>query len=177
MNAALHGIIAEFLEPAEVLAATRMAYARGYRRMDAYTPYVVEELAEALGQKTTGVPLVTLLCGLTGGLAGFFMQYYSATVSYPLNVGGRPLDSWPMFVPITFELTILFGALGTALAMFAMNGLPCLHHPVFDTPFFETHSHSRFYLCIEAGDPGFSPEAVREFLAQQHPSAIWEVPA
>ncbi len=177
MKPALHGIVAEFLEPEEVLAAARTAFGLGYRSMDAYTPFVVEELAGALGQKSTRVPLVTLLCGLTGGLAGFFMQYCSATADYPLNVGGRPLDSWPMFVPITFELTILFAALGTAFAMFAMNGLPCLHHPIFDTPFFETHSHSRFYLCIEAADARFRVEEVREFLMRQHPAALWEVPA
>ncbi len=177
MSTALHGIVAEFTEPGEVLAAARQAHAAGFRRMDAYTPFAVEELAEALGQEHSGVAPITLACGITGGLTGFSMQWYAAVVDYPLNVGGRPLDSWPMFVPITFELTILFAALGTAIGMLVLNRLPQPHHAVFDTPFFEERSHSRFYLCIEAADPRFHPGEVRGFLEALKPAAIWEVPA
>jgi hypothetical protein len=173
----VYGLIAEFDEPAEVLAAARQAFATGYRRLDAYTPFHVDGLAEALGMRNTGVPTITLLCGITGGLTGYGMQWFTATIHYPLNVGGRPLHSWPAFVPITFELTILFAALGTVIGMLLLNGLPRPHHPVFETPFFEQRNQSRFYLCIEASDPMFDRERVREFLQKQKPANVWEVPS
>jgi len=173
----LYGLIAEFNEPEQVLVAAQRARAAGYRRLDAFTPYHVEGLAEELGMHSTGVPVITLLCGMTGGLTGYGMQFFAATIHYPLNVGGRPLHSWPAFVPITFELTILFAALGTVIGMLLLNGLPRPHHPVFETPFFETRNQSRFYLCIEARDPLFDPLATQEFLLQQNPAHVWEVPA
>lgn len=172
-----YGLVAEFLAPEPLLAATRAAHAAKFRRMDAYTPYAVEGLAEALGMRFIGVPFVTLLCGIGGGVGGYGMQLYSAVVDYPLNVGGRPLHSWPAFVPITFELAILAAALGAALSILVFNGLPRLHHPIFETPFFTERNSSRFYLCIESRDRHFDLEKTRVFLAEQNPEHIWEVPA
>jgi hypothetical protein len=173
----LYGLIAEFTEAAQVLEVARQAYAAGYRRLDAFTPFHVVGLAEALGLRNTRVPLVTLLCGITGGLTGYGMQYYAANIHYPLNVGGRPLHSWPAFVPITFELTVLFAAIGAAVGMFLLNGLPRPHHPVFETPFFEERNQSHFYLCIETRDPLFDREGTQKFLLKQNPAHVWEVPA
>src|SRR3954447_584598 len=143
--------MAEFGTAEQLLTATRAAYKAGYRRMDAYSPYAVDGLAEALGFTKTRLPLITLLGGIVGGLTAYIMQWYSAALDYPLNVGGRPLHSWPAFIPITFELTVLFASVGGLLAMLAMNGLPRLHHPIFNTPHFELRSHSRFYLCLKPG--------------------------
>jgi hypothetical protein len=174
---ALYGMVAEFLEPERLLAAVRAARAARYKRMDAYTPYPVEGLAEALGMRFTGVPLTTLLCGIGGGAAGYAMQLYSAAVDYPLNVGGRPLHSWPAFIPITFELTVLAAAFGAALSMLFFNGLPRPHHPIFETPFFRERNASRFYLCIEAADRKFRVDKTRAFLEEYGPEHVWEVPA
>ncbi len=145
--------------------------------MDAYTPYPVEGLAEALGMKRNRVSLITLICALSGSTAGYLMQYYSAVWDYPINVGGRPLHSWPSFIPITFELTVLFGAIGGVIGMFALNGLPRPHHPIFDTPHFEERNASRFYLCIESTDPLFDTEKTKVALLETHPANVWEVPA
>ncbi len=175
-NRALFGLAAEFLGPEPLLAAVRAAREAQYRRMDAYAPYAVEGLGEALGMRFTGVPLATLLCGIGGGATGYAMQLYSAAVDYPLNVGGRPPHSWPAFIPITFELTVLAGAFGAALSMLVFNGLPRLHHPIFDTPFFTERNASRFYLCIEARDRRFDENRTREFLLKQGPEHVWEVP-
>jgi hypothetical protein len=176
---ALHGLIAEFTDPGQVLAAARQAYAAGYRQLDAYTPFQVEGLAEALGLRNTGVPFITLLCGIAGGLTGYGMEYFAAAIHYPLNVGGRPLHSWPAFIPITFELTVLFAAIGSAVGMFWLNGLPRPHHPVFETPFFEQRNQSHFYLCIETSDPLFDRTRTHGFLLEleQKPAHVWEVPA
>ena len=172
----LYGLVAEFSEPESLLAAARGAYTSGYRRMDAFTPYPVEDIAEAIGMRRTWVPFVTLICGIVGGLTGYGMQAYSAIIDYPLNVGGRPLHSWPAFVPVTFELTVLCAALGAALGMLALNGLPRPNHPIFDTPFFTERNQSRFYLCIEAADRQFDREETWKFLQKQRPEHIWEVP-
>jgi hypothetical protein len=174
---ALYGLTAEFERASEVLAAARRAYASGYRRMDAYTPYAVEGLAEALGMKRNRVSLITLICALTGSVSGYFMQYYSAVWDWPINVGGRPLHSWPSFVPITFELTVLFGAIGGVIGMLALNRLPQPHHPIFDTPHFEERNASHFYLCIESADPQFDAEKIRSLLLEMQPANVWEVPA
>jgi hypothetical protein len=173
---ALYGLAAEFAESERLLAAVRAARKARYKNMDAYTPYPVDGLAEALGMRFTGVPLTTLLCGIGGGATGYAMQLYSAAVDYPLNVGGRPLNSWPAFVPIIFELTILAAAFGAALSMLVFNGLPRLHHPIFETSFFRERNASRFYLCIETRDRKFRKEKTRAFLEEQAPEHIWEVP-
>jgi hypothetical protein len=171
----LYGLVAEFLAPEQLLEAVRAAREARYKKMDAYTPYMVEGLAEALGMRFTGVSLATLLSGIAGSLTGYGMQLYSAVVDYPLNVGGRPPHSWPSFIPITFELTVLFGAFGAALSMLAFNGLPRPNHPIFDTPFFAERNASRFYLCIEASDRNFDKVKTRAFLETQAPAEIWEV--
>ncbi|HEY2573296.1 MAG TPA: DUF3341 domain-containing protein [Verrucomicrobiaceae bacterium] len=169
--------MAEFESAPQVLAAARRAHAAGYRSMDAYSPFPVEGMSEVLGTKKTRVPLITLACALTGAFTGYMMQYYAAVMDYPANVGGRPLHSWPSFIPITFELTVLFGAIGGTIGMFALNGLPCLHHPIFETPFFEQRNASRFYLCIEARDPLFDSAKTQDFLGTANPAHVWEVPA
>ena len=171
----LYGLLAEFEEHEQVLAAANRAYAEGYRAMDAYSPFPVEGLAEALGHHTTIVPLLTLLGGIAGGLGGYFMQWYSMGRLYPLNVGGRPLNSWPNFIPITFELTVLIAALSAFVAMLFLNRLPQPHHPVFDVPEFRRASIDRFFLCIEARDEKFDRNDTWKFLEGLSPCSLSEV--
>ena len=171
----LHGIMAEFEEHEQVVAAAKRAYAEGYREMDAYSPFPVEGLAEAIGLGYSPVPLFTLMGGIAGGLGAYFMEWYSMGRLYPLNVGGRPHNSWPNFIPITFELTILIAALSTLVAMLALNRLPQPNHPVFNVPEFRRASIDRFFLCIEAQDPRFEAEGVRRFLAGLGAASVKEV--
>jgi hypothetical protein len=171
-----YGMMAEFDDPEHLVEATRHAYERGYRMMEAYTPFPVEGLADALGFRHNKIPAVVLIGGIVGGLGGFFMQWYSATLSYPIIVGGRPFNSWPAFIPITFEMTVLFASLAAVFGMLGLNGLPRPHHPVFNVPDFVLASRNRFFLCIQARDPKFELEAVRRFLEEHHPRAISEVP-
>ncbi len=175
MNANLYGIMAQFAQPEQLLNAAQRAYAAGYRKMDAYSPYAVEGLAEAIGFQKTRVPLVTLIGGIMGALTGYAMQWYSAAIDYPLNIGGRRLHSWPAFVPITFELAVLFAAIAGVLGMLWMNGLPKPYHPVFNRPEFKLASQTRFFLCIEANDHIFRADEVRQFLLEQLPISIVEV--
>jgi hypothetical protein len=159
-----YGLLAEFANPDDLVAAAARAYTDGYRRMDAYTPFPVHGLAEAIGFHTNRLPLLVLLGGILGAAAGFGSQYYAAVIDYPLNVGGRPLNSWPAFIPITFEVTILFAALTAVLGMLALNGLPQPYHPVFNAPRFALATRDRFFLCIEATDPRFDPQTTRQLL-------------
>ena len=175
MNEKLYGIMAEFAEPEQLLDAARAAYKAGYRRMDAYSPYAVEGVAEAIGFHKTKVPLIVLLGGICGALTAYGMEWYSATIDYPLNVGGRPLHSWPAFIPIAFELTVLFAAIAGTLGMIFLNGLPRPYHPVFNAPDFKLASQTRFFLCIEAQDHVFKAEEVRDFLLSLGPEKIMEV--
>jgi hypothetical protein len=165
---AIYGLMAEFLTAQEILAATRQARQAGYRDMDAYTPYPVEGLAAELGMRKTRIPFVVLMGGLVGAGVGFFMQYYSMAINYTFNVGGRPYNSWPVFIPITFELLILVGSFAAFLGMMFLNGLPHPHHPVFNVPQFARSSQDRFFLCIEATDPQFDRRITGEFLATLH---------
>jgi hypothetical protein len=160
----IYGLMAEFESPSELLTAAHQAYHAGYRRMDAFTPLPVEGLAEAVGFHHTRLPLVVLIGGMVGGFSGFFLQYYGSVYGYPLNVAGKPLNSWPAFIPITFELTVLFAALACVFGLLAMNGLPTPYHPVFNVPRFALASRDRFFLCIKEGDPLFDREKTREFL-------------
>jgi hypothetical protein len=171
----LYGLMAEFDNPNLLVAATRRAHVEGYRKMDAYTPFPIEELHEALGVHHTKVPLIVLIGGLVGGTGGYAMQYWISAIAYPLNIGGRPLHSWPSFIPVTFETTVLFAALAAVFGMLAMNGLPMPYHPVFNAPRFAMASRDRFFLCIEARDPKFDLDATRRFLESFDPREVTDV--
>lgn len=172
---ALYGILAEFATPDSLLEAGRSAYAAGYRRMDGYSPLPIEGLSEALGFHQTKLPYVVLIGGITGAIAGFGLQYWTSVIDYPLNVGGRPYNSWPAFVPVTFETTILFAALTAVLGMLAMNGLPTPYHPVFNVPRFALATRNRFFLCIEARDRNFDRQKTAEFLKSLGALEVTEV--
>jgi hypothetical protein len=161
--------MAEFHSADEILVAARRARLAGYRQMDAYTPYAVEGLAVELGMRRSRIASIVLIGGLVGAGVGFWMQYYSHNIGYPLNVGGRPYNSWPVFVPIAFELTILVAACSAFLGMLFLNGLPQPHHPLFNVPQFDRASQDRFFLCIEASDPLFDPAKTKELLASLAP--------
>lgn len=172
----IYGLMAEFANDRAILAAVESAYGHGYRKMDAFTPFPIEGLASALGRKNTSVPLIVFCAGLCGGLGGYFLQWYAMAVSYPLNIGGRPLNSWPAYIPVTFELTILSAAFGAIIGMLALNRLPEPYHPVFNIPEFERASTDKFFLCIESRDPKFDLAETRRFLAGLKPEMIVEVP-
>lgn len=172
----LYGLIAEFDEPTTLVAAAQRAYAEGYREMDAYSPIPIEELHEALGFHHTKLPLLVLCGGILGGLAGYGLEYWSSVIAYPMNIGGRPFHSWPSFIPVAFETTILGAALFAVLGMLALNGLPMPYHPVFNAPRFALASRNRFFLCIEAKDKKFDREATQQFLESLDPKGVSEVP-
>jgi hypothetical protein len=171
----IFGLMAEFDNPEDLLVAAQRAHDEGYRRMDAYSPFPVEGLADAIGFRRSGLPLVVLIGGILGGLGGYLMQYYISVIDYPLNVGGRPLHSAPAFIPVTFELTILVAALAAVLGLLALNGLPMPYHPVFNVPRFEMASRNLFFLCIEAADPQFDRQDTRRFLESLQPLGVSEV--
>ena len=159
-----YGLMAEFDTSTGLVDAARRAHDEGYRKMDAYSPVPIEELHDALHMHDNRLPKIVLIGGILGGLAGYGLQYWVATNAYPLNIGGRPLHSWPMFIPVTFETTILAAALSAVLGMLALNGLPQPFHPVFNVPRFALASRNRFFLCIEARDPRFDIDGTRRFL-------------
>jgi len=160
----IYGLMAEFDTPTEIVAAARQSYDEGYRKMDAYTPFPIEELSEALHLGRSRLPLIVLIGGIAGGAGGLLLQWWAATIAYPINIGGRPLFSWPMFIPITFETTVLVAAFSAVLGMLALNGLPQPYHPVFNSHRFDLASRTHFFLCIEAADPRFDLEKTRSFL-------------
>jgi hypothetical protein len=169
---AIHGLMAEFDDPSALVSAARRAHHEGYRRMDGYSPFPIEELHEALGLRHTRLPLIVLIGGLIGCIGGYALQYWVSAVAFPLNVGGKPYHSWPAFIPVTFECTILAAALSAVLGMLALNGLPMPYHPVFNVPRFALASRNRFFLCIEASDPRFDLEATRRFLETLEPREV-----
>jgi hypothetical protein len=171
----IYGLMAAFPTPGEVVAAARKVREAGYRKVDAYSPFPIEELGEALGLHHSRLPLVVLLGGLTGLACGFGLQYWAATIAYPFNVGGRPPFSWPAFIPPTFETTILFAAASAVLGMLALNGLPEPYHPVFNVPAFALASRDKFFICIEAKDPQFDRAATRSFLEGLGTAEVYEV--
>jgi Protein of unknown function (DUF3341) len=172
----IYGLLAEFDDPDRLLGAAQAAHQDGYRKMDAYTPFPVEHLAEAIGFRATRLPLLILIGGIVGCVGGFFLQYWVSVSAYPENIGGRPLNSWPAFIPVTFELTILLAALTAVFGMLGLNGLPMPYHPLFNVPRFAEASRDRFFLCIEARDLRFDRESTRRFLQSLQPREVFEVP-
>jgi hypothetical protein len=171
----LYGFLAEFDNPESLKECIRLARREGFKRVDAYTPFPVEDLSEALGIHHSKVPLIVLIGGLIGGLGGASMQWYSSVYGYPLNIGGRPFNSWPSFVVITFELTILFGGLFGAFGMLALNGLPKPHHPLFNEPNFDRATQDKFFFCIQATDPKFDTDETWKFLEELKPEGLYAV--
>src|SRR5881392_1208014 len=168
----IYGIMAEFDSAQALVDAARKTHEAGYKKIDAYSPFPVEGLAEEIGFHHDEVPLVVLIGGLIGGATGYLMQYWMNAVDYPLNIGGKPPHSWPAFIVITFEMTILFAGISAVLGMLALNGLPMPYHPVFNVPRFALASRNRFFLCIEAADPKFNLEGTREFLTTLGPREV-----
>jgi hypothetical protein len=171
----IYGVMGEFSTPEELIHAVEKVREAGYRRLDAYAPFPVEGLSEALGLKRNMVPTICLIGGLTGGLGGFFFQYWVNVFAYPLNIGGRPPNSWPAFIPVTFELTILGAALSAVFGMLALNRLPQPHHPVFNVHRFTHASADRFFLCIESRDPKFHLTDTARILQEVHAHHVTEV--
>jgi hypothetical protein len=171
----LYGFLAEFDSPEALRECIRRARKEGYGKMDAYTPYPVEGLAEELGVRHSRVPAIVFVFGLIGALTGIVMQYYSAVYGYPLNIGGRPLNSWPSFVIVTFELTILFAGLSAVFGMLALNGLPKPHHPLFNEPRFDRVTQDGFFFCIEAQDAKFDRDSTWKFLESLKPEGVYAV--
>jgi len=171
----LYGLLAEFDNPTDLVHAVRRARADGYRRLDAYTPYPIEELTEALEFRRTRMTLVIFIGGAVGCIGGYLLQMFCAAWDYPLNVGGRPLNSWPAFIPVMFELTVLVAALAAVFGLLALCGLPRPHHPLFNVPRFALATRDRFFLSIEARDPSFDLVRTRAFLAELHPRELTEV--
>jgi len=172
----IYGLLAEFDQPTVLVEAIHQARAQGYRKLDAYTPFPIEEVSGALGFHRTRMPLVVFLGGLVGCLGGFAMQYWCNVVDYPINVGGRPLNSWPSFVPVTFEMTILIASLAGVFGLLALCGLPMPYHPLFNVERFARASRDRFFLCIEARDSRFDHEGTKQFLAGLTTHPVLEVP-
>ena len=173
----IYGIMAEFDSAQHLLEAARATHEAGYKKIDAYSPFPIEGLAEEIGFHHDEVPLVVLIGGLIGGLTGYSMQYWMAAVDYPLNIGGKPYHSWPSFIVITFEMTILFAGISAVLGMLALNGLPMPYHPVFNVPRFSAASKDRFFLIVFSSDKKYEPQSTRQFLEQFHPRSIEEVPS
>ena len=172
-----YGIMAEFDSATTLVEAARKTHQAGYKRIDAYSPFPIEGLAEEIGFQHDEVPLVVLIGGLVGGLTGYLMQYWIAVVSYPVNVGGRPYHSWPSFIIVTFEMTILFGAISAVFGMLALNGLPMPYHPVFNVPRFAFATKDRFFLMVFSTDPKYDTQGTRKFLESLGPQSISEVPS
>jgi hypothetical protein len=171
-----YGVLAEFDTPSDLVRAAQSAYHDGWRRMDCYTPYPVEEAAEAIGFHKNRVSLITLIGGLMGLCAMFSLETWISTLAYPLNIAGRPTYSWPAFVIPAYEWTILFAGFSAALGMFAMNGLPSLYHPLFNAPNFRNGAtDDKFFLCLEATDPKFEVAEAKAYLAGFEPTSVVEV--
>ena len=168
----LYGVMAEFAGAAQLLAAARTAREAGYEDVEAYSPFPIEGLAESTGFRRNWIPAIVLAGGLAGGIGGYFMQWYSAVLSYPINSGGKPLHSWPEFIPVTFELTVLVAAIAGVVGMLALNGLPRLYHPVFNVREFDLASRNRFFLCLRHAEP----QCARKFLHGLDPLGVWDVP-
>ena len=173
----IYGMMAEFDTPVALVEAAKRTYQAGYKRIDTYTPFPIEGLAEEIGFHRDEVPLVVLIGGIVGGLTGYLMQYWMSAVAYPLNIGGKPYHSWPAFIVITFEMTILFAGISAVFGMLALNGLPMPYHPVFNVPRFTRASRDRFFLVVFSSDVKYDPAATRQFLESLDPRSVSEVPS
>lgn len=176
MTSSIYGLLAEFEDPDQLVAATKSAHEAGYRQMDAYAPFPVDGLGEALGMNRTPISLIVLLGGILGAVGGFGLQYYIAVIAEPINVGGKPLNSWPSFIPVTFETTIMGAALAAVIGLFLLNNLPMPYHPVFNIESFSHASQDGFFLCIETADPQFDMEKTKGFLQSLQPREVYDVP-
>ena len=172
---ATYGLMAEFDNPSDAVAAARRVHEEGYTKIDAFSPYPVEELSEAIGVHRTHMSLIVLIGGILGGTLGYLMQFYLHTIYYPINVGGKPFHSWPAFIPITFEMTVLGAGLFAVFGMLAMNGLPEPYHPVFNAPNFALASRDRFFVLVESTDPKFDRERTAEFLRTLNAREVTDV--
>ena len=173
----VYGMMAEFDSAQHLVDAAHRTLEAGYLKIDAYSPFPVEGLAEAIGFHKNNVPLVVLIGGLLGGLSGYALQYWISVVSYPINVGGKPYHSWPAFIVVTFEMTILFAGISAVFGMLALNGLPMPYHPVFNVPRFALATKDRFFLIVFSTDPKYSPSETHRFLESMGPRSISEVPS
>ncbi len=171
----LYGLLAEFEQPEALVQAVQRSRERGFRRMETYTPFSIEALNEAMENPPNKIPLITLCGGIFGFCGAWVLQYYVAVFNFPINVGGRPLNSWPAFIPIMFEMTVLCAALSCFFGLWITCGLPRPHHPLFNAPQFQFASRDRFFLCIESADPLFSVGATRDFMYRLDPSSVSEV--
>jgi hypothetical protein len=173
----LYGLMAEFETPTEAVEAAKKTYAAGYRRLNAYSPFPIHELWEAIGVKRTILPYIILAGGLMGCIGGFLMQWYLLTVDYPINVGNKPMNisSWPAWVPITFELTVLLASFSAVVGMIVLNRLPQPYHPVFNVPRFALASRDRFFLAIKADDEMFDYEETKQFMESLNPREVFDV--
>ena len=173
----MYGIMAEFDSAQALIDAAKHTHEAGYQKIDAYSPFPIEGLAEEIGFHHNAVPLVVLIGGIIGGLTGYLMQYWISAIDYPINVGGKPPHSWPAFIVITFEMTILFAVIFAVFGMLALNGLPMPYHPVFNVPRFALASKDRFFLIVFSSDPKYNPAGTRSFLEGLAPRSISEVPS
>ncbi len=171
----IYGLMLEFKDPEALLKACTLARKMGLSKLDAFTPFPVEGLSESLEFRKDRVALITLLGGLSGGIGGFFMQWYANVIDYPLDVAGKPPNSWPAFIPVTFELTVLGASLAAAIGMLALNRLPEPWHPCFNHPDFVRASRDRFFLCIQASDPVYDPKLIRTLFDPLNPLSVEEI--
>jgi hypothetical protein len=173
----VYGLLAEFDSVDTVISAAHRVYAAGYRKIDAFSPFPLEELSEAIGFHKNGVALICLIGGLLGGTAAYVLQWWINTISYPINIGGRPMHSWPSFIIVTFEMTILFSGLSAVFGMIALNGLPMPYHPVFNVPQFDAASKDKFFIIVFSSDKNYDPVRTRQFLESLSPLSVAEVPS
>jgi hypothetical protein len=169
--------MAEFETADALVSAARRAYAEGYRKMDAYSPFPIEALDEAIGIPHTILPWLVFFGGIFGGMCGYGLEYWVSAVNYPIVIGGKPFHSWPNFIPVWFETTVLGASLTAVIGMLGLNGLPQPYHPVFNIEAFRDHAQKdKFYLVVESTDPRFNVQQIKHFLGGVHATNVWEVP-